>query len=168
MYQEAKIDQGNKPTGASPTETNLPIQINLPTISATTTLVQQSQLRPGTNIHVTVTVSTVQEDDQGSNEQEASNPVQSAMTSQHQEQVCICCGKTGHQLCDCPHFLLVSRHDRATLLRGKAWCFSCLNGRHPSKECQTPSTCKICSKPHHTLLHRGMKNEWKTKTEKFQ
>lgn len=64
---------------------------------------------------------------------------------------CALCNKP-HLLSQCGEFkklLPAARLSQAQQLRA---CFNCLNLGHRSREC-TRSSCKICGKRHHTLLH---------------
>lgn len=53
----------------------------------------------------------------------------------------------------CSLFSKLSVHDRFKKVQDHHLCFNCLRPAHSFKSCGQSSRCKVCSKPHHTLLH---------------
>ena len=50
--------------------------------------------------------------------------------------------------------VLNSRHDqKLSILKTNGCCLNCLRSGHFLKQCRSNHRCKVCGKPHHTLLH---------------
>ena len=66
---------------------------------------------------------------------------------------CISCGLEKHQLYSCAKVWSLSHAEKMNLLRLKNYCLNCLRPGHFVKKCQSLNHCKLCQRPHHTLLH---------------
>ncbi|XP_058456411.1 uncharacterized protein LOC131433822 [Malaya genurostris] len=67
-------------------------------------------------------------------------------------QKCPVC-KNEHELWKCDDFKNYSVSDKYDILKKSGSCFNCLQRGHRTNECSSSSSCKKCSKRHHTLLH---------------
>ncbi|XP_062701721.1 uncharacterized protein LOC134285252 [Aedes albopictus] len=65
---------------------------------------------------------------------------------------CTVCNNS-HELYKCEEFKKKSVSDKYSLLRKSGACFNCLGKGHRTTECSSSSTCRKCSRKHHTLLH---------------
>ena len=65
---------------------------------------------------------------------------------------CVIC-KEKHPLYACSQFKALSDDDKMTVLRDNNLCRNCLQGGHFQRKCKSNHKCKVCQKPHHTLLH---------------
>lgn len=59
----------------------------------------------------------------------------------------------GHKLCFCKEFAKQGYEHRREFVIKNRMCFNCLGGNHSVYECKKPTTCKLCKKRHHSLLH---------------
>ena len=53
----------------------------------------------------------------------------------------------------CAKFKALSHDEKNSVLKSNNLCVNCLAGGHFKKQCKSTHKCKICHKPHHTLLH---------------
>ncbi|KAL0803247.1 hypothetical protein ABMA28_017285 [Loxostege sticticalis] len=67
----------------------------------------------------------------------------------------------GHKLCFCKKFINLTTEQRREFVSKNKMCFNCLGGNHTVYDCKKPTTCKICRKRHHSLLHLQYSNEKK-------
>ncbi|XP_037928470.1 uncharacterized protein LOC119662782 [Teleopsis dalmanni] len=65
---------------------------------------------------------------------------------------CTFCGSGDHFIYSCCQFTNLSPKLRLTEARKLSLCLKCLKKGHQLKQCKS-SFCRICSRPHHTLLH---------------
>ena len=49
--------------------------------------------------------------------------------------------------------------DRRSLINSKNGCFNCLRSGHRASQCTSSHRCKLCQKPHHTLLHHFQESD---------
>ena len=83
--------------------------------------------------------------------------VKSLFTSTHsksridEKPKCILC-QSFHKLHACPIFNQMSISDRYETLKKFSVCFNCF-GSHLRNKCNSKYKCKLCQKPHHTMLH---------------
>jgi hypothetical protein len=90
----------------------------------------------------------------------------SASDNQKQKEFCVACGeKTSHTLDFCKKFKDADVDKRAEIVKKGKSCFRCLRS-HFIRDCKSQSTCKICKRKHHTLMHRAEKVESKKSEEK--
>ena len=80
-----------------------------------------------------------------------SKPVNSMVISTTPTNNCISCGLEKHQLYSCAKFRSLSHAEKMNLLRSKN---NCLRPSHFVKKCRSLNHCKLCQRPHHTLLHQ--------------
>lgn len=57
-----------------------------------------------------------------------------------------------HKLCFCKEFVKEEVDARRDFVLKNRICFNCL-GNHSVRFCQKPTSCRICNKKHHSLLH---------------
>ena len=68
--------------------------------------------------------------------------------------VCPSCNCNNHTLPKCRKFLRKPLQERWHFVKGKRLCFNCLGSDHVSRDCKCELKCKVCSRLHHTVLHR--------------
>lgn len=61
--------------------------------------------------------------------------------------------KQNHLLSACSEFKTQSVKQRRELVNKLHRCFNCLSHKHTRKECRSKYACRVCQKPHHSLLH---------------
>ena len=66
---------------------------------------------------------------------------------------CISCKSDKHPLYTCSQFKSLSHEDKVSLLKSNNMCLNCLRSGHFVKGCKSLHRCRMCQKPHHTLLH---------------
>ena len=66
---------------------------------------------------------------------------------------CSLCKNEKHQLFACPQFKSLPRHSKLSTLMSQDRCLNCLRVGHFAKQCKSLNHCRLCQKPHHTLLH---------------
>ena len=76
----------------------------------------------------------------------------SGTTKQIKRFPCVFCGGD-HAVTQCPE--VTSIEERKKIVANKKLCFNCFSPKHHNKECQSPSTCRVCGSRHHTSLHQG-------------
>ncbi|XP_036346961.1 uncharacterized protein LOC118756298 [Rhagoletis pomonella] len=68
---------------------------------------------------------------------------------------CSVCSSTNHKISNCDRFKsynIIQRFDQAKKM---GLCINCLSKGHQMAQCPSTHRCKVCSKQHHSLLHRG-------------
>ena len=65
---------------------------------------------------------------------------------------CVLC-KDNHRLMLCSKFNQMTVNQRHQFVREKRLCYNCLSHSHQNGNCPSKSKCKICQKPHHSMLH---------------
>lgn len=69
--------------------------------------------------------------------------------------LCSYCKNPKHNILTCTEFLnlsITSRIEKAQYLK---LCINCLRNNHKTGSCRSTSTCRLCNKRHHTLLHNN-------------
>jgi len=66
--------------------------------------------------------------------------------------VCPDCS-ANHQLWKCERFESKPVQQRWIFVEKQKLCFNCLGSKHTRNICRCFQKCKLCNKPHHTLLH---------------
>ena len=66
---------------------------------------------------------------------------------------CVACKKEKHPLYVCSQFKALSHEEKMSVLRDNNLCRNCLQSGHFQRKCKSNHKCKVCQKPHHTLLH---------------
>lgn len=61
-----------------------------------------------------------------------------------------------HKLCFCKRFAKEPLEERRNFVAQHNICFNCLGGNHTVINCKKPTTCKLCHKRHHSLLHPNL------------
>ncbi len=68
---------------------------------------------------------------------------------------CACCHNGNHPLYLCDAFKAKTVDDRFSTASRLKVCTNCLSFNHSCHDCPSRSTCKVCGKRHHSLLHRN-------------
>ena len=79
------------------------------------------------------------------------------LTTASREVTCFCCDRD-HRIFNCEKFKKLSPKERSDFIFKKKHCQKCLmpiTKDHFPKTCKSPIKCRVCQKPHHTLLHWG-------------
>ncbi|XP_071578243.1 uncharacterized protein [Temnothorax nylanderi] len=71
--------------------------------------------------------------------------------------------KSKHSFSVCPQFTGKSPSQRRDIVQRERRCFNCLSPHHAAKACSSKFLCRLCQKPHHTLLH--VDSDFSPKTE---
>ncbi|KAJ0169346.1 hypothetical protein K1T71_015230 [Dendrolimus kikuchii] len=66
--------------------------------------------------------------------------------------ICTKCEES-HTLSHCKEFSKLEPKDRSEFVRSKNLCYNCLIEGHSAWKCRVPSSCRICKRRHHSLLH---------------
>ena len=66
---------------------------------------------------------------------------------------CVLCQVDKHPLYACKKFKSMSHDQMVSTLKTNSLCMNCLRPGHFVKQCKSLHHCRICQKPHHTLLH---------------
>ena len=67
---------------------------------------------------------------------------------------CVICTPDKHPLYQCQKFRDMDVKMRRDKVRTLKLCFNCFVPGHRNNECRNPSTCRVCSGKHITLLHQ--------------
>ena len=81
-----------------------------------------------------------------------------ATTSSTTDNNCVVCKAEKHPLYVCAKFKSLSHEEKISILRSNGICMNCLGGGHFKQQCKSSHKCKICQRPHHTLLHIETQN----------
>lgn len=65
---------------------------------------------------------------------------------------CVCC-KRDHHIQNCKEFVNMDINCKRNFVQTHALCFNCLGSNHSVKHCKNYTSCQICKKRHHSLLH---------------
>lgn len=76
-------------------------------------------------------------------------------SEKHQDKTCALC-KEVHTLYHCSKFNKMKINDRREHVKSNKLCFNCLAAGHTVFKCRMPTSCRICKRRHHTLLHQPM------------
>jgi NAD-specific glutamate dehydrogenase len=88
-----------------------------------------------------------------SNQTRKSHQNQSSyITTSNASDTCVLC-KQNHRVDKCPNFIKLTVIERFNQAKQLHLCINCLKIGHSVKQCKS-SKCKVCTKNHHTLLHR--------------
>lgn len=68
---------------------------------------------------------------------------------------CVACKSENHPLYVCSRFKALSHAEKLSVLRTNSLCLNCLRPGHFVSSCKSLHKCRVCQKPHHTLLHLG-------------
>ena len=66
---------------------------------------------------------------------------------------CVVCKAEKHPLYICAKFKSLPHEDKVSVLKNNGLCMNCLSSGHFKNQCKSIHKCKICQRPHHTLLH---------------
>ncbi|KAL7726625.1 hypothetical protein ACLKA6_010490 [Drosophila palustris] len=76
-----------------------------------------------------------------------------AQTEQAADPKCVFCKASNHSIHSCPSFESLPFINRFKFVKGFPLCLNCLKKGHNVSVCKS-AHCRVCSKPHHTLLHK--------------
>ncbi|XP_044742314.1 uncharacterized protein LOC123304708, partial [Chrysoperla carnea] len=76
----------------------------------------------------------------------------------YEKLICPKC-KGNHKLFKCHKFMSLTPTERVHVVKAHNLCFNCLHSNHGVKNCSSNSSCRKCSKRHHTLLHFHHKSD---------
>ena len=65
----------------------------------------------------------------------------------------ILCNVDKHPLYACSRFRALNHEQMVSTLKSHNLCLNCLQPGHFVRQCKSLHRCKVCQKPHHTLLH---------------
>lgn len=82
----------------------------------------------------------------------------SAMNNSNQQANCDLC-KESHYTAYCPKLKELSVEERIKAAQTAELCLNCLRRNHKTRVCKSEKRCKVCRKPHHTLLHINQPRE---------
>ncbi|XP_067613910.1 uncharacterized protein [Eurosta solidaginis] len=68
---------------------------------------------------------------------------------------CVVCSDTHHRIHNCDRFKSLNATHRFEQVKKIGLCINCLAKGHQVSQCPSSYRCKVCSKQHHSLLHRG-------------
>lgn len=71
-----------------------------------------------------------------------------------------------HLLCHCKEFVKLDPEKKHEIIKNNRLCYNCLSSGHPVYYCKQKTSCKICGRRHHSLLHQSKKGEDSQDTEK--
>ncbi|XP_026747883.1 uncharacterized protein LOC113508909 [Trichoplusia ni] len=80
---------------------------------------------------------------------------------------CVLC-KENHTLCHCKDFTKLQPAERSEYVKSNKLCFNCLVPGHSAYQCKLRMNCRICSRRHHTLLHRPKDSASSVQSEDFK
>ena len=66
---------------------------------------------------------------------------------------CVVCKSEKHPLYACSKFRDMPHDEKVSTLRANGLCMNCLGPNHFVRQCKSVHKCKLCQRPHHTLLH---------------
>ena len=72
---------------------------------------------------------------------------------------CVACQQDSHLLFMCSKFKALSHAEKMSMLKANNLCINCLRPGHFVRGCKSLHKCKVCQKPHHSLLHVGEKSD---------
>ena len=92
-----------------------------------------------------------------------------AASTKEAEGSCIACKGEKHPLYSCSKFRSMSHNEMTSLLRQHGHCLNCLRHGHFVKDYKSLHHCKVCQRPHHSLLHFDkLRPEWTDTSVKIQ
>ena len=75
---------------------------------------------------------------------------------------CPVCATEKHPLYMCGKFKSMSPEEKMQVVKTKHLCANCLSSGHFKSHCRSNHKCKVCQKPHHTLLHHNIQDSEST------
>lgn len=105
--------------------------------------VQWRSLDDDTMNHLTVTPPNVRE--------EISTPLKTLVVSNVNMKCFVCFDE--HFVWSCSRFKSMSVEERFKVVQEHRLCMNCLSPSHIARQCPSEHRCRICGKPHNTLLH---------------
>ncbi len=83
----------------------------------------------------------------------SSKPIASFMAGTDFSSNCVICKSEKHPLYMCPKFKSLNHEHKTSTLKSNSLCMNCMRPGHFVKNCKSLHRCRVCQKPHHTLLH---------------
>lgn len=71
---------------------------------------------------------------------------------------CVFC-KEAHYIYQCKQFAKLQYKDRHDFVQNNNLCFNCLIPNHSAVKCMRKTSCRVCHKKHHSLLHPEKRDE---------
>ena len=88
-----------------------------------------------------------------------SKSVASFAASADESSTCVLCKFEKHPMYYCPKFKSLSHGNKLSTLKSNGLCINCMRPGHYVKGCKSLHRCRVCQKPHHTLLHIDEKSK---------
>ena len=70
---------------------------------------------------------------------------------------CVACNHEKHPLYSCSKFKSLPHAGKVALLKSNNLCLNCLKPGHFLSDCRSLHRCRVCQRPHHSLLHSETK-----------
>ena len=86
----------------------------------------------------------------------------SVATSDKASNHCVICKTEKHPLYSCIKFRALPQTSKMSILKSNDLCVNCLRPGHFVKQCKSVYRCKVCQRPHHSLLHVESRSEHST------
>ena len=83
----------------------------------------------------------------------------SVATSDKASNHCVICKTEKHPLYSCIKFRALPQTSKMSILKSNDLCMNCLKPGHFVKQCKSVYRCKVCQRPHHSLLHVESRSE---------
>ena len=83
----------------------------------------------------------------------SSKPIAFFMAGTDFSSNCVICKSEKHPLYMCPKFKSLNHEHKTSTLKSNSLCMNCMRPGHFVKNCKSLHRCRVCQKPHHTLLH---------------
>ncbi len=80
-------------------------------------------------------------------------PVASHVANATTSRNCVICKTEKHPLFSCSKFKHMNHSSKTSVVKANHLCINCLRPGHFVKDCSSIYHCRVCQKPHHTLLH---------------
>ncbi|XP_063827477.1 uncharacterized protein LOC135076893 [Ostrinia nubilalis] len=80
--------------------------------------------------------------------------IQSAHSSINSKQTCSYCNEVGHYIYSCKEFVKQPVDKRHEFAKKRNLCFNCLIPNHSVYKCRQKTSCRVCQRRHHSLLHQ--------------
>ncbi|XP_075161077.1 uncharacterized protein LOC142233900 [Haematobia irritans] len=83
---------------------------------------------------------------------EQSRSANKSQQRKHDTYICKLC-KRFHSIKNCPKFLNMTPKQRNIFILKEAYCVNSLARSHRFRDCRSGNMCRLCGKPHNSLLH---------------